>query len=210
MLIDSPLKNWIRSLSRIGSFLGHSWQKILAVLGLATLVTLSGCSSSDSGGTVPPTEPVVYQQLERLAVPALNELFMPFADHDFSNRNTPTGDGNFQSTAIRNFFTAIGRSQDIADLVIAVTVPDLVNADLAQDGSSAAYFGVELAGAGVIPANFGGRTLIHDPIDVTLSVVFGDAVHGITDGAIAGLVTDNVGPGAIGNTNTFPYLGSPI
>lgn len=202
--------------TRLARILQESWRHILfrplvILFGIIMVLTLKSCGGDDGIAVNPLPTPTVatnFVQLERLAVPALNELFMNFADHDQSNRSTPRADQGFQETAIRSFFTAIGRSQEIADLVVFVTIPDEIEADLSQ--ATGAYFGVELADAGIVPANFGGRRLTDDPIDVTLQVVFGDAVHGISDGAIAGLTTDNVGPGAIRNTSTFPYMGSPI
>jgi hypothetical protein len=55
-----------------------------------------------------------YVQIERLAVPALNELFMDFKDHNASNLQTPTADATNQSNFIRSFVNAIGRPQGIA------------------------------------------------------------------------------------------------
>ncbi|MDX2273402.1 MAG: DUF4331 family protein [Cyanobacteriota bacterium] len=183
-------------------------QQCLAVVLLVGVLFITGCGDSGSSSIPPVSPPQVYAQLERLAVPALNELFMDFSAHDASNRSAPTGDTAFQSSFIRNFINAIGRPQSIADAVILVVIPDVIEADLSlQDGI---YFGTELASLGAAPANFGGRRPADDPIDVTLSVVFGDAVTGVTEGAIPELTTDNVGPEAIGATNTFPYLGSPI
>jgi hypothetical protein len=195
--------------------LQKSWRHVLfrplvILFSLMAVLTLKSCGGGDDGIAINPVHSPTtsFIQLERLAVPALNELFMNFASHDQSNRSTPRADQGFQESAIRSFFTAIGRSQEIADLVVFVTIPDEVEADLSQ--ATGAYFGVELADAGVVPANFGGRRLTDDPIDVTLQVVFGEAVHGISDGAIPALTTDNVGPAAIRNTSTFPYMGSPI
>ncbi len=49
-----------------------------------------------------------------------------------------------------------------------------------------------------------------DVIDVTASVVFGDAVTGISAGKIPGLTSDNVGPNNANFLPTFPYLGNPL
>jgi hypothetical protein len=183
---------------------------LLVMVSLVILLVASACGGGSGTAISPITPPAAttFVQLERLAVPALIELFQDFVDHDQSNRATPRADTGFQEVAIRSFFRAIGRSQAIADLVVAVTLPDVVEADLSQP--TGAYFGVELAGAGVVGPNFGGRRLRDDPVDVTLQVVFGDLVHGITEGQIPALTSDNVGPDAIRDTNTFPYLGSPV
>ncbi|MEH2462033.1 DUF4331 domain-containing protein [Nostoc sp.] len=141
-------------------------------------------------------------QIERLAVPALNELFMDFKAHNNSNLQTPTQDASNQSQFIRAFVNAIGRPQDIANAVISVAIPDVIQADLSKPSGS--YFGTQLGN------NFGGRRPKDDVIDVTASVVFGSAVTGITTGEIPGLTTDNVGPNNANFLPTFPYLGNPL
>ncbi|HEY9635165.1 MAG TPA: DUF4331 domain-containing protein [Coleofasciculaceae cyanobacterium] len=142
-----------------------------------------------------------YVQVERLAVPALNELFMNFNAHDVSNRQTPTADAAYQSSFIRSFVQTIGRPQGIADAVISVAIPDVIKADLTKPSGS--YFGSQLGN------NFGGRRPKDDVIDVTSSVVFGNAVTGINQGQIPALTSDNVGPNPANFLPTFPYLGTP-
>jgi hypothetical protein len=144
-----------------------------------------------------------YSQIERLAVPALNELFMDFKDHNSSNLKTPTQDKANQSMFIRSFVDKIKRPKGIADAVISVAIPDIIQADLSKSNGS--YFGIQLG-----KKNFGGRRPQDDVIDVTTSVVFGDAVTGITEGIILGLVSDNVGPKAENFSPNFPYLGKPL
>ena len=143
-----------------------------------------------------------YSQIERLAVPALNELFMDFKAHNDSNLQTPTNDASNQSNFIRSFIRAIGRPQGIADAVISVAIPDVITADLSKPNGS--YFGTQLL------QNFGGRRPKDDVIDVTASVVFGNAVTGITEKTYPGLTSDNVGPNNANFSNTFPYLGNPL
>jgi Domain of unknown function (DUF4331) len=143
-----------------------------------------------------------FAQIERLAVPALNELFMNFKDHNNSNLQTPTKDAPNQSQFIQAFVNAIGRPKGIADAVISVAIPDVIQADLSKP--SGTYFGTQLG------KNFGGRRPKDDVIDVTASVVFGDAVTGISTGKIPGLTSDNVGPNDANYLPTFPYLGNPL
>ncbi|AFZ22815.1 hypothetical protein Cylst_0471 [Cylindrospermum stagnale PCC 7417] len=143
-----------------------------------------------------------FAQIERLAVPALNELFMDFKAHNNSNLQTPIKDAPNQSQFIKAFVTAIGRPSGIADAVISVAIPDVIQADVFQTKGS--YFGTQLGG------NFGGRRLQDDVIDVTASVVFGDAVTGIAVNTYPGLTTDNVGPNNANFLPVFPYLGNPL
>lgn len=148
-----------------------------------------------------------YAQIERLAIPALNELFMDFKSHNISNLQTPKNDAAFQSKFIDGLIKAVGRPQGIADAVKLVAIPDYIQADLNQ--TTGTYFGVQLASLGVVPANLGGRRPKDDVIDTTLSVVFGHAVTGITAGEIPGLTTDNVGPKDTNFLTEFPFLGNP-
>jgi len=143
-----------------------------------------------------------FAQIERLAVPALNELFMDFKAHNNSNLQTPTQDAKNQSKFIQAFVKAIGRPQGIADAVISVAIPDVIQADLSKPSGS--YFGTQLG------KNFGGRRPKDDVIDVTASVVFGNAVTGISTGQIPGLTSDNVGPNNANFLTVFPYLGNPL
>ena len=143
-----------------------------------------------------------YAQIERLAVPALNELFMDFKAHNNSNLQTPKTDDPNQRQFIKNFITAIGRPQGIADAVISVAIPDVIKADLSKPTGT--YFGSQLG------TDFGGRRPKDDVIDVTASVVFGSAVTGITTQTYPGLTTDNVGPNDANFLPTFPYLGNPL
>lgn len=143
-----------------------------------------------------------FVQVERLAVPALNELFMDFNAHNDSNIKTPTEDAGNQANFIRSFVQTIGRPQGIADAVISVAVPDVIQADLSK--STGSYFGTQLGG------NFGGRRPTDDVIDVTASVVFGSAVTNITEGAIPTLTSDNVGANPANFLPSFPYLGNPV
>jgi hypothetical protein len=143
-----------------------------------------------------------FAQIERLAVPALNELFMNFQSHNVSNLQTPTKDASNQSQFIDSFITAIGRPVDIANAVISVAIPDVIQADLSKPTGT--YFGAQLN------SDFGGRRPKDDVIDVTLSVVFGSAVTGETMGEIPALTTDNVGPNNANFLSSFPYLGTPL
>lgn len=140
-----------------------------------------------------------FAQIERLAVPALNELFMDFQAHYISNLQTPTNDAGNQSNFIQSFIQAVGRPKVLADTIVSVVTPDVIQADLSQPTGS--YFGTQLA------KDFGGRRPKDDVIDVTLSIVFGDVVT--PDGDIPALTTDNVGPKDINFLNSFPYLGDP-
>lgn len=198
----------VRDLIGVGS--------LACILGLAVL---AGCGGSGNNSS-----PKVYTQIDRLARPAVNEVFATVANnrHATNDTATPAQDGlsGFLTDDIQNFMTVTaGRSQATTDVVKAVLVPDVMVADLSQS-SSAAYLGVETAGA--TGGTFGGRKLTDDVVDTSLGVIFGNTVSALglaaDDGKeIAGLTTDNVSfntapkhyQDGVVSSAAFPYLGPP-
>ena len=183
----------------------------IAALATAALsmAALAGCSGGGSS-----SGPHVYNQVDRLARPAVNEVFATVANnrHQINDTDTPTDDSVNLSTDIQTFMTtAAGRSQATTDVVKAVLVPDVLTADLSKTGP-AAYLGVETGGA--TGSTYGGRALTDDVVDTSLGVIFGPTVSALglapDDGKeIPALTSDNVGAGAKHFTGTFPYLGAP-
>jgi hypothetical protein len=163
-----------------------------------------------------------YHQIERLARPAIKEATQPFQQHDDTNRTSPwqqplASQSLFQ--AIGTFVTQVaGRSTASGDnypaTIQSILIPDEIAVDLSQNVTTAAYLGVETAGA--TGSKFGGRALSDDVIDIDLSVIFGNTLSQLgllqDDGKEAWcLTTDNVGynQAAKKTTTTFPFVGSP-
>jgi hypothetical protein len=189
---------------------------ILALCSLASvlgLVALSGCEGSSNG-------PKVYNQFDRLARPAVNEVFATVANnrHQTNDTDNPTDDQGQLANDIQTFMThTAGRSQAITDQVKAVLVPDVLIADLTNTADQAEYLGVE------IKHKFGGRKLSDDVVDTSLGVIFGNTIPslGVADDGkeIAALTSDNVDAhtapkhfqdGSQGfSAGVFPYLGPP-
>ena len=183
-----------------------------AAAGLAALA-LAGCGSSSSdGGGGGSTQ--TFTQVDRLARPAVNEVFASVANnrHQINDQDSPVNDKTQLANDIQAFMVGTaGRSQAITNVVKSVLVPDVMTADLSQ-GGNAAYLGVETGGA--TGGTFGGRKLTDDVVDTSLGVIFGSTVPTLglapDDGKeIPTLTSDNVGDGAKHFTNTFPYLGAP-
>ncbi|MCW3061179.1 MAG: hypothetical protein JWQ02_3000 [Capsulimonas sp.] len=177
-------------------------------------LALAGCSGSDNNGGGGGGSTQTFTQVDRLARPAVNEVFATVANnrHQVNDQNNPTNDPSQLANDIQSFMTGTaGRSQAITDVVKAVLVPDVMIADLSQ-GGNATYLGVETGGA--TGGTFGGRALTDDVVDTSLGVIFGNTIPTLglapDDGKeIPTLVSDNVGRGAKHFTSTFPYLGSP-
>jgi hypothetical protein len=199
----------------------------------AIYAVVLGTSSCNGGAAnVPnlntgPTGPgVQYQQIERLARPAVKELFQQFANHDGTNRTSPAQTPLSSQTLyqeIGSFTTTVAGRPQVAATLQAILIPDEIAADLSNLTDKASYLGVETGGA--TGGKFGGRGLPDDVIDISLGAVFGNtlyAIHAIKnpDGSNAPddgkespcLTTDNV-PSMNAKDNvtptTFPYVGAP-
>lgn len=155
-----------------------------------------------------------WRQMDRLARPAINELFATVAndEHKKNDEIGPADDKFFLKPEINNFMVNVaGRSQAIADVVTAVTIPDMLKVDLSKM-DPASYLGVETGG--FTGGKFGGRALRDDVIDLSLYIVFGTAISDLglapaDGGEIPTLVSDHVGAEGKHFLSSFPYLGNP-
>ena len=167
-----------------------------------------------TGGTTGGNNAVTYTQQERLARPVVNEVLATVAEHRhrINNIDNPTDDAGQLASDVRGFMKfPAGRSDEIANVVTSVLIPDVMVADLSKSGP-AAYLGVETNGA--TGGTFGGRKLQDDVVDISLGVIFGTTVSDLglaaDDGkAIPTLTTDNVDASGHQYSNSFPYLQAP-
>jgi hypothetical protein len=195
-------------------------QTLITFAAVYALVLGTASCNSNTGGSSPAQPPAQYQQIERLARPAIKELFQAFAQHDGTNRTSPAAQplsGQTLYQAIGSFTTAVaGRDAAHAATLQAILIPDEVSADLSQPGTGS-YLGVETGGATATDHDkFGGRTLADDVIDISLGAVFGNTLSALglipDDGKESPcLTTDNVPQqnAADNVTPTFPYVGAP-
>ena len=183
---------------------------LLARTGTAAKTTVVGvwCTTSVPGNGV-------WVQKDRLARPAINELFATVANdqHKKNDEISPIDDATFLKPEIDNFMRNVaGRSAAIANVVTAVTIPDVLKANLASKSPKAAYLGVETGG--FTGSTFGGRALNDDVIDLSLGIVFGGTIPALglapDDGKeLAQFTSDNVDAGGKHFRSDFPYLGDP-
>jgi hypothetical protein len=159
-----------------------------------------------------------YQQIERLARPAVKELFQQFSNHDGTNRTSPYAQPYSSQSLykeIGSFTTNVAGRPTVAAALQTILIPDVVTADLSNTTDKASYLGVETGGA--TGGKFGGRGLTDDVIDISLGAVFGNTLPAL--GVVAEdnkevpcLTTDNV-PSQAAKDNitltTFPYVGAP-
>ena len=192
----------------------------------AIYAVVLGTSSCNGGAASPPnftTGPagpgVQYIQMERLARPAVKELFQQFANHDGTNRTSPAQTPLSSQTLyqeIGSFTTTVaGRDATHAAKLQAILIPDEIAADLSNLTDKASYLGVETGGA--TGGKFGGRGLPDDVIDISLGAVFGNTLTALglvpDDGKQSPcLTTDNVSQKNAQDNVTplvFPYVGAP-
>ena len=120
---------------------------------------------------------MAYKQEERLARPAIKEVFEHFGQHHDSNAVPPYSDST-QAASITIFNKKVSkRSSAISGIMSAVLIPDEMIADISQVGVPAAYLGVETGGA--TGSKFGGRGLTDDVVDISLGVIFGNTVSAL-------------------------------
>jgi hypothetical protein len=183
----------------------------ITTLAITSMGLLAGCGSSKDNN-----DNKVYNQVDRLARPAVNEVFAAAGNgrHKVNDLTAPPQDKDQLANDIRNFtLNTAGRSSATADVLVAVLVPDVLVADLNQPTTqAAAYLGSETGGA--TGGKFGGRKLQDDVVDISLGAIFGNTVSALglapDDGKeIPTLVSDNVDASAKHFKTTFPYLGDP-
>jgi hypothetical protein len=181
------------------------------ILGAAVVAALaaSACSSSSTSSN-PTTQ--TYQQIERLARPAVKEAMQPYMNHDGTNRSSPFNPSDPLIADVNSFMTNVaGRDAQTTAAVAGILIPDVLISDLSKTGVGPAYLGVESGGATGSP--FGGRGLHDDVIKTDLGAIFGSTVFALTghdDGKESVcLADDNVVYGGKHDTTTFPYLGAP-
>jgi hypothetical protein len=205
---------------------------IVSFVGTALLFAgIAGCSSNNGAvATNTPTNPGLqsttqYTQIERLARPAVKELFENFQNHDTSNRTSPFNDPTLSSSITS--FTSNFRAAQYGTTLATVLIPDVIKYDTSQSGN-AAYLGVETGGA--TGSKVGGRDLTSPVIDISLGAVFGTTLSTLglvtADGKdIPCLTTQNMPANKLTGqtqysslatitaakkeTATFPYLGTP-
>ena len=154
-----------------------------------------------------------WQQIERLARPAINEGLI--LTHAFNNALNSVGPA-FEAAALKgeepaastaapivaeaiSTLKAIGNSDERALSLIQAFLPDVMRIDTSQPSG----YANELNEAG---SPVRGRLIMDDVIDITLSV--------LTDGAITGDGVSYEGPDLTGRGHSpllseFPYLASP-
>jgi len=179
-------------------------------------VLIAGCGGGGSSVSSVPQRPITtYTQIERLARPAIKEVFEPFNDHKISNAAEPYNDPTMKADIIgtedyvRPPNTTAGTDYGVT--LAGILYPDEYDVDLSQSGS-AGYLGAD--SGGIFGGKFGGRDLTDDVVNVSLSALFGNALTalGVPDDHEENncLSKENLTQRASQTqTATFPYFSAP-
>lgn len=159
---------------------------------------------------------LVFNQIERLGNPLVNEVMIEKREHDFHNTTNPFTDrANFRDDLTKFVTGVAGRDSTYAGAVADALLPDML---MVFPNRAAGVTANEADGSALVgwlthvlaPSNtgYGGRKLDNDDaVDKGLSVIFGTAL-GNMNNVSPGLSTDNV-PDPQQDPNTFPYVKAP-
>jgi hypothetical protein len=168
----------------IDSFAGFNLSAIVIELP-ADLLSDGGDEVAVSGFTLrknAQTFTVVDRRLDRMGVPVVNTVFIPFGLKDEFNRSLPRNDENRFADEVQASLDAFGTPDDNAEFLAAAVIPDLLRLDLTQ------------------PDGFpNGRQLEDDVIDILLALIFP-----------GGPTTDGVDANDRAFLESFPYLAPPF
>lgn len=167
-----------------------------------TAFALAGCSDdddNDDNNPLGPDGPRVFNQIERLGAPLVAEVFLQKRDHDFHDAGIPSTDRtNFKAKVVAFITGVAGRDAAYAGAVADALLPDMITVQTDKAPNTAGYL------QNVLTNGYGGRKLPDDVVDLSLMVVFGNAL-GNNNNVSPGLVSDNV-PSDSPFQMAFPYL----
>ena len=183
---------------------------------------------SDTSGT--------WVQVERLGRPAVKEAMEAYRNHDATNRSALTDDSVLSNSIHEYMLHTAGRSNQVADAMVKVLIPDYIEADLSQHGP-ARYLAVETNGKSGLPLQivrtvppdgiegikkalgdpyrqFGGRDLGSPVIDLSLGAIYGSLIPKLglapeDNRETPCLTSDNTTPASKHFLRGFPYIGDP-
>ena len=166
---------------------------------------LSGACSDDANA---PTQPRMFDQVQRLGNPLVSEVLLPKRDHPTHGSIGPADDASLTAPIALGFLTGAGsvagRSADYANVLGGVLIPDMLIVQTDKDPATAAW--LNWVGVPPLANGWGGRKLQDDVVDLALLAVFGDPFGLDPAGAAGkeGLTTDNVAFDSPGVTASFP------
>lgn len=197
------------------------FMKILALVSLVT-TTAIGCGDGDDGGSPPPALGV---QIERMGRAGINTAVVdPFNGNStthgviqdgYNASDDPSGWSQFvprmaSNLAILDSLDTVCGNQLLAGATAAVGRYNALAGVLADDrlyinaasGTCQQYLAVEANAVGIRNSDCGGRTPLHDTIDVSYSVLAAGILAGVGDG----IANDADGASSLAD---FPFFRAP-
>ncbi len=146
----------------------------------------------------PVQAPAVFEQMDQMARPAINTVFVGTAEKDKFNTTTPMQMSSQFLQTFKDKLTAFGYTQNALgqdlNAFAGLLVTDVLNASLTDPTT---FFD----GVNVLT----GRALADDVIDTELLLIFG----GATGASNPGLTSDHVNANDKSFLGSFPYLATP-
>lgn len=168
------------------------------ILILSISASLAACNKNDGNGSSFNTAGT-YNQIDQMARPAINTVFVGSSRKNEFNTTTPVNLSSKFMTDFKSVLTGFGYTQNALgqniDAFTGLLVTDVLNVSLTKPTT---FFD----GTNVLT----GRNLSDDVIDVELLLIFG----GATGASNPGLTKDNVAGNDKPFLTTFPYLAAPF
>lgn len=174
--------------------------KLKAFAFVLAIAAMTSCRKNDDVVVTPtPVDPFdvtgTFTQVDQMARPAINTVFVGPARKNEFNLTTPTAMNAAFKTDFVNKLTAFGYTNNILMLSKDAFASTLVTDVLGVSLNSATNFGT-----------LTGRALANDVIDTELTLIFG----GLNGTSNPGLISDNVFTNDKTFLTTFPYLAAPF
>lgn len=153
--------------------------RALGIVALAAVTMLAACNDDSTG----PDRSVVFTQIDRFGLPAINTVFIESSNKQTYNMSVPANDRAQFKPRVVAVLQAFGNSAATADALANALLPDMQPINTTQP-----------------TAFLNGRALADDVIDAELGLIFGGN---------AALNSDNVDANDRPFSGTFPYLAGP-
>lgn len=170
-----------------------------ALLPALALGTLAACETTKT--VFAPDAARIYNQVDRLGNPLVNEVFIDKRDHALHNNTSPSTDAANFTLRMQAFVNQFGRPAVVGTTLTTVLLPDELIVDPTKGAGTAGWLSWALA------AGYGGRKLTDDVVDAGTAAIFGTLLS--PTNPIPSLVGDNVNTSQKPFLASFPYLAAP-
>lgn len=172
--------------------------KLFTLVGIASAVFVTGCSKKNDNKDTFDTSGT-FTQVDQMARPAINTVFVNAARKNEFNTTTPTQMNAAFNTQFQSVLTGFGYMTNALGMdkptFAGVLVADVLNVKM--NGTTTFFDGTNV---------LTGRALADDVIDTELLLIFG----GASGTSNPGLTKDNVNGNDKAFLSSFPFLAAPF